>query len=116
VRPLLTATMRVLLVAMGMLVALAGLAIAAVGGVGGLWVAAVGAAIVIAVTIERNRYRSEAADSSLGPTGPGGGEPTGAIEPRFRPTDELFVDPTTGHRMRVHLDPRTGERRYVAEA
>ena len=42
-------------------------------------------------------------------------EPAGAIEPRFRPTDETFVDPTTGHQMRVHADPRTGERRYVAE-
>ena len=107
---------RILLVAIGTLVAIAGLGIAAMGGIGGLWVTAVGAAIVIAVTIERNRYRSEAADSSFEPTGPGGGEPPGEIEPRFRPTDELFVDPTTGHRMRVHLDARTGERRYVAEA
>ena len=39
----------------------------------------------------------------------------GALEPRFRPTAEVFVDPTTGHRMRVLVDPRTGERRYVAE-
>jgi hypothetical protein len=37
------------------------------------------------------------------------------MEPRFRPTDERFVDPTTGHRMRVYVDPRTGERRYLAE-
>ena len=50
------------------------------------------------------------------PPGPGGGEtPGGPLEPRFRPTAEVFVDPTTGHRMRVLVDPRTGERRYVAE-
>jgi hypothetical protein len=116
---MLTATTRVLLVVAGILIALAGLGLAALGGVNGLpglWLTAVGAAVIIAVTIERNRYRSEAADARLEPTGPGGGEPPGAVEPRFRPTDELFVDPTTGVRMRVHLDSRTGERRYVADA
>jgi hypothetical protein len=25
------------------------------------------------------------------------------------------VDPTSGHRLRVYLDPATGERRYFAE-
>jgi hypothetical protein len=112
---MLTAATRVLLVVVGALIALAGLAVAAVGGPGGLWLAGVGAAIVIAVTIERNRYRSDAADAALEPIGPGGGEPRGTIEPRFRPTEELFVDPTTKTTMRVHVDPRTGERRYVAE-
>jgi hypothetical protein len=33
----------------------------------------------------------------------------------FRPTDELFIDPTSGARLRVYLDPTTGERRYYAE-
>jgi hypothetical protein len=37
------------------------------------------------------------------------------MDQRFRRTDELFVDPTTGHTMRVWLDPSTGERRYRAE-
>jgi hypothetical protein len=115
---MLSGATRVIIAICGALIAFAGLAVAAVGGaggIGGLWMAGVGAAIVIAVTIERNRYRSEAADATLDPTGPGGGEPSGALEPRFRPTDELFVDPTTQHKMRVHVDPRTGERRYVAE-
>ncbi len=50
------------------------------------------------------------------PVGPGGGEPLdAAMEPRFTSTDEVFVDPTSGHRMRVFLDPGTGERRYRAE-
>ncbi len=48
--------------------------------------------------------------------GPGDGEPPDAtLEPRFRPTDEVFMDPTSGRKMRVWLDPRSGERRYRAE-
>jgi hypothetical protein len=31
-------------------------------------------------------------------------------------TDEVFVDPTTGRRMRVWVDPHDGSRHYVAEA
>jgi hypothetical protein len=30
-------------------------------------------------------------------------------------TSEVFIDPTSGHRMRVVVDPASGERRYVAE-
>lgn len=33
----------------------------------------------------------------------------------WRPTDELFVDPTTGRRMRVWVDPADGSRHYVPE-
>lgn len=113
---MLSATMRAVIVIVAALLALAGLAAASVGGgLGALWLTVMGVAVVVAVLIERERYRSEAADQPFEPIGPGGGEPTGAIEPRFRPTDELFVDPTTQHTMRVHVDPRTGERRYVAE-
>jgi hypothetical protein len=112
---MLSATTRLLIGAVGVLLALAGLTATAVGaGWAGLWATIIGAALVIGVAIERNRYRSDEADRVADPTGPGGGEPPGSIEPRFRPTDELFVDPTTGIRMRVHVDPRTGERRYVA--
>ena len=112
---MLSATTRVLIGSVGVLLALAGLTATAVGaGWAGLWATIIGAALVIGVAIERNRYRSEEADRVADPTGPGGGEPSGPIEPRFRPTDELFVDPTTGIRMRVHVDPGTGERRYVA--
>ena len=31
-------------------------------------------------------------------------------------TDEVFVDPTTGRRMRVWVDPVDGARHYVAES
>jgi hypothetical protein len=115
---MLSTTTRVILGAFGAILALGGLVAVGTGGsagVGGLWVTIIGVGIVLAVVLERQRYRSEEADKAFEPIGPGGGEPPGTIEPRFRPTDELFVDPTSGHRMRVHVDPRTGERRYVAE-
>jgi hypothetical protein len=83
--------------------------------VGSLWLIVVGGFLMIAAVLERRRYRSEAAERSNEPIGPGGGETT-AVEPRFRRTDEVFVDPTTQRTMRVLVDPRTGERRYVAEA
>jgi hypothetical protein len=115
---MLSTTTRVILGAIGTLLALTGLGLVGTGNSlagSGLWLTVIGAGIVIAVVVERQRYRSEEADKAFEPIGPGGGEPLGTIEPRFRPTDELFVDPTSGHRMRVHVDPRTGERRYVAE-
>jgi hypothetical protein len=80
-----------------------------------LWLIVSGGVLMIVAVLERRRYRSEEAESSNDPIGPGGGE-TEAVEPRFRPTDEVFVDPTTKRTMRVLVDPRTGERRYVAEA
>ena len=33
----------------------------------------------------------------------------------WQPTDETFVDPTTGRRMRVWLNPDDGARHYIAE-
>jgi hypothetical protein len=116
----LSAVVRGALVVIGVLVMLAGIAVITTlpGGdpISGLELVAFGAVIVVAVAIERQRYRSGAAEPSNAPTGPGGGEPAGAaLDPRFRPTTELFIDPTTGRRMRVLVDPANGERRYVAE-
>lgn len=103
----------------GLLTMLGGLALIVTvpaSGLAGLWSVAFGAFLVVVPLIERQRYRSEAAERGLDGHGPGGGEhPGGPIEPRFRPTSEVFVDPTTGHTMRVLVDPRTGERRYIAE-
>lgn len=104
---------------LGVLLMLGGIATAAVGGrgddlVGALFLFVPGVLLVAAALLERLRYRSLAAEAGGDGTGPGGGE-RAAPEPRFRPTEERFVDPTTGIRMRVYLDPRTGERRYVAE-
>ena len=71
-----------------------------------------GVLMVAAVILERTRYRSLHAEQTGDGHGPGGGEPH-PPEPRFRPTDERFVDPTTGVPMQVWIDPATGERRYV---
>jgi len=106
------------LVVIGVLAMLGGLALIVSGSelaVAGLQAVALGAFLVVVVALERSRYRSDAAERSNATPGPGGGEPAGQVEPRFRPTAEVFIDPTTGHRMRVVVDPTNGERRYVAE-
>jgi hypothetical protein len=85
--------------------------------VAGLWFFVVGAVLLLVPIVERNRYRSAAAEHSGDAPGPGGGEgPGGPVEARFQATSERFVDPTTGIQMMVLVDPRTGERRYVAES
>ena len=84
--------------------------------ISGLFLVGTGVALIVGALLERMRYRSAAADGVAAPIGPGGGEPTDRpMEPRFQRTDEQFVDPTTSVRMRVWLDPGTGERRYRAE-
>lgn len=114
-----SAIVRGVVVIIGVLLMLAGLAIivsAPDAWWAGLEALAFGAFFVIVVAIERGRYRSAAAERTNALVGPGGGEPAGTLlEPRFRVTDEAFIDPTTGVRMRVAVDAVTGERRYVAE-
>ncbi len=111
---------RTVIVIGGVLLMLAGLgslAIPALGGFAFVQLFGMGAFLVIAVAIERQRYRSEAAETTNAAPGPGGGEPSGtALDGRFKPTSEVFIDPTSGHRMRVAVDPTSGERRYIAEA
>ena len=104
---------------LGLLFILGGIGLTAVGGPGGGLGAAMmffipGAVLVVAVILERTRYRSLHAERTGALHGPGGGEPH-APEPRFRPTEERFVDPTTRVAMRVWVDPATGDRLYVAE-
>jgi hypothetical protein len=110
---------RMLLVAIGGLTFVGGL-LALVEGreaalVSGLILLVVGGVLIAVPLNERLRYRANAVDRSNPVVGPGGGEPLGAIDPRFEPTDEVFVDPTSERRMRVLIDPRSGERRYRAE-
>lgn len=110
---------RVLIGALGVLMILGGIGLAAVTGPGGSLVSALtlfvpGAVILAAVLLERTRYRSLHAERTGDGSGVGGGE-TAAPEPRFRPSEERFVDPTTGVPIRVWVDPATGERRYVPE-
>jgi hypothetical protein len=110
---------RVVIGTIGALLLLAGLAlvfvVGPIAGLGGAWLIIGGAVLLIGVLIESSRYRSQAAEHAKLTPGPGGGE-TGPLEPRFSPTSEVFVDPTSDRRMRVYVDARTGERRYVAEA
>ena len=107
------------LVVVGLLLMLGGLVliigIPGGGAFAGLQLVALGAFLVVIIVVERHRYRSDAAERSNASPGPGGGEPAGSVDARFRPTAEVFIDPTSGHRMRVVVDPSTGERRYVAE-
>jgi hypothetical protein len=110
---------RAIVVGIGALTILLGFAVIAEGGASawsGAWLVAIGLAIVVAALVERQRYRSDSAEAFGAPIGPGGGEPISEpIEGRFQRTGEVFIDPTSGHRMRVWLDLATGERRYRAE-
>jgi hypothetical protein len=114
-----SAVIRVVIGIVGALLLLGGLALAVSGVEGGIlgafWMILSGAVLVIAALIEVSRYRSEHAERARMDPGPGGGESQVPLEPRFRPTEEVFVDPTSQRRMRVYADARTGERRYVAE-
>ena len=108
---------RILVGGFGLLLVLAGIGVAATTGPGGdlfsaLFLFIPGAVMLAAVVLERTRYRSLHAEQTGADHGPGGGEPS-PPEARFRPTDEQFIDPTTGVAMRVWVDPGTGERRYV---
>jgi len=108
--------MRVLAFVIGGLVFLGGVALLETGtdAGAGVWSIALGAGFMIVAVLQRSRYRSDEAERSHADPGPGGGEPD-PMEPRFAPTTEVFVDPTTRRTMRVFVDPRTGERRYRAE-
>ena len=113
-----SAVVRAVLLVVGGLLVLGGFASMTLGGeyvLSGFWLVAMGGFLAVVAVLERQRYRSEAAERGMDPPGRGGGETAGQVEPRFRPTDEVFVDPTTHQRMRVLLDARTGERRYVAD-
>jgi hypothetical protein len=88
--------------------------VAGVAGIGGFWLIILGAVGLIGVAFERMRYRSEEAERSGAPAGAAGVEP-GPADPRFRPTDERFVDPTTREQLRVWVDPASGERRYLRD-
>ena len=110
---------RLLIGGFGLLLVLAGIAVAAIPGPAGdrlpaVWLFVCGAVLLAGVMLERTRYRSLDAERTGASHGRGGGE-TGRPEARFRSTDERFVDPTTGVPMRVWIDPATGERRYVPE-
>jgi len=111
---------RLFVLVAGVVIAILGIYLIALpGGPGtvvGIYTVLGGLALIVGALIERIRYRSDATDRDGTPAGQAGGEPPGtALDARFRRTDEIFVDPTSGERMRVWLDPSDGERRYVSE-
>ena len=111
---------RSLAIGIGVLLLVGGFAGIAVGGpslaIFSFWSVLIDLFLIAAVLLERTRYRSEHGDRLGEAPGRAGGEPHGTtLEPRFQPTDEHFEDPTTRQRMRVWLDPHTGERRYLPE-
>jgi hypothetical protein len=113
-------TSRIILASIGAAIFLFGLVSLAVPDAtayfGGIALLIMGGGLVIVVVLERTRYRSEHAERTSEPPGPGGGELVDRpLEGRFNPTEEVFVDPTTSRTMRVFVDRETGERRYRAE-
>jgi hypothetical protein len=58
-----------------------------------------GAVLVLAILFEHHVYKAAA------PEQPG---------PNWRPTNERFIDPSTGETVEVFTNPKTGERRYVS--
>lgn len=114
---MLSSWIRWLAFGIGALLILGGFAAASTGGSDvavGVEAIVLGAAFMVAAVLQHSRYRSDSADLKHEEPGPGGGE-DGLLEPRFLPTNEVFVDPSSRRRMRVFVDPRTGERRYRAE-
>ena len=81
----------------------------------GLLTALIGVVMIGVLAFERMRYHSSAAEPPAPAASPGG-DTAGDLEPRFRPTPEVFVDPQSGRTMRVYIDEATGERRYLVEA
>ncbi len=106
---------RVLVAAVAVLMFIGGIALLPLIGFGSIQLILFGGAGILAIVLERGRYRSEHAERSSSPAGPGGGETDATLEARFLRTEEAFVDPTSGRRMRVWMDPQSGERRYRAE-
>ncbi|HEX9635363.1 MAG TPA: hypothetical protein VGB34_07785 [Candidatus Limnocylindria bacterium] len=94
---------RLLVAVVATLMFLGGLTAAATGlRFEGLYVAGLGAAGLVIVLFERQRYGASPEERAAGAKG-------------SRPTDEVFVDPTTGQRMRVWIDTESGERSYRPE-
>jgi hypothetical protein len=83
----------------------------------GLFVALMGLGLIGVLAVERMRYHSaQAEELRRAPRSPGGDAPDVTLDPRFQPTDERFIDPSSGILMRVYIDPASGERRYRSES
>ncbi|MBV8978619.1 MAG: hypothetical protein JO261_00050 [Alphaproteobacteria bacterium] len=90
--------LRSILIAVGALFALGGAALLIAGNLGGIPPLAMGALLLLGTVWERVRYKP------IESTSPGSG---------WVPTDERFVD-EAGRTVQVWVEPKSGERRYVA--
>ena len=95
--------LRVVVGAVGALMVATGLRLFSAGGIqawSGIYPLVFGLIAIPTALFERSRYwpgrRHEPASS-------------------VRPTEERFIDPTTGERTRVWIDPSSGERHYLPE-
>lgn len=100
-RPMQSAVRVLIAVVAGCLIALGLLTIALGQPLSGVWTLGLGLTGIVVALYERRRY---------------GAARDPATEARLRPTDEVFIDPSTSVRMRVHLDPENGERHYLPDA
>jgi hypothetical protein len=95
--------MRVAIGVIGAVLMAVGLLLLASGGVltwPGIELVVLGVAALVIAFFERLRYRTAADGSDRG---------------GLRPTDERFIDPSSGERLRVWIDPQSGERSYRRE-
>ena len=95
--------LRMIIGAIGALLLAVGLVLLAGGGLlawSGIQLIVIGTIGVVIALFERLRYW------------PGRGATHGG---RLRPTEERFIDPSTGERTRVWIDPATGERAYLPD-
>lgn len=95
--------LRLVVAAFGALMLATGVLVLAGGGAAawsGAYPLVLGVAAIVVALFERSRYRPGRDASENG---------------RLRPTDERFIDPTTGQRLRVWIDPASGERSYLPD-
>jgi hypothetical protein len=95
-------TLRVVVGAVGALMAAVGLLVLLAGGASawaGLYPLVLGLVAIASALFERSRYWP--------------GRSRG--DAQLTPTDERFIDPTSGQRTRVWIDPASGERTYLPD-
>lgn len=97
---------RVLAVGFGFLLVLQGAVAIAMGEPAGATTLVAALVIWAGVAIEWRRSRTDRAERAVD---------EGPLPASFRSTHEVFVDPTSRRRVRVWVDPATGERRYRAD-
>lgn len=88
--------LRIVIMAIGLLCAVAGLLLLASPFHNGWFLVIIGALIIISLVFE-GRYRSSRTEPVRG---------------TWQPTGEKFIDPGTGKVVEVDYDPKTGERNY----